>query len=372
MASKALVVGAYQRKVEEMARCPGVQVVAVVPPAWRDPSYVRPLERAHTDGYQLVVSPVVLNGHFHLFFFPELGRLLDEHRPDIVHIDEEPYNLATFLALWQARRRRIPALFFTWQNLYRHYPAPFAWTEQYVYRHAASAIAGTEAAARVLRRKGYRGPVSVIPQFGVDPSIFAPAQSSARPFTVGFAGRLVPEKGVSLLVDACAQLQFDFRLTILGDGPALKEIRARIQQRAMEPRVRIEGAVPSGQMPHRLQSMDALVLPSVSRPNWTEQFGRVLVEAMACGVPVVGSTCGEIPEVIGDAGLVFPEGDAGALAAALERLASDPALREDLRARGRRRVLERFTHQRIAADTIDVYRQMERLAPLITGRGPSR
>jgi glycosyltransferase involved in cell wall biosynthesis len=83
----------------------------------------------------------------------------------------------------------------------------------------------------------------------------------------------------------------------------------------------------------------------------------VLVEAMAAGVPVVGSTCGEIPAVIGDAGLVVPEGDAAALAAALERLAGDPALQAQLRARGRQRVQERFTHRRIAADTVQAYRR---------------
>src|SRR5437867_1395292 len=115
MLSKALVVGAYQRKLEEIARHPDVELVAVAPPSWRDPAYAQPLERLHTEGYQLVVSPIAVNGNFHLFFFRRLGALLDEHRPDVVHMDEEPYNLATFLAVWEARRRSIPTLFFTWQ-----------------------------------------------------------------------------------------------------------------------------------------------------------------------------------------------------------------------------------------------------------------
>lgn len=367
MVSKALVVGAYQRKIEEIARCPGIEVVLVVPPSWRDPSYERPLERAHTDGYRLVVSPVAFNGHFHLFFFPRLGRLLDEHRPDIVHIDEEPYNLATFLAVREAQQRGIPALFFTWQNLCRRYPWPFAWMERYVHRAAAWAIAGTETAARVLERKGYGGPVSVIPQFGVDPETFAPPgpmpstvspPPADRPFTIGFAGRLAPEKGLALLVDACARLSMEYRLVVLGNGPQLNEIRNRIRRHGIEARVRFDGAVSSAEMPRRLETMDVLVLPSVTRPSWAEQFGRVLVEAMACGVAVVGSTCGEIPTVVSDGGLIFPEGDASALASALDLLAREPLMRAELAARGRRRVLDRFTHQRIAADTTEVYRQM--------------
>ena len=112
-------------------------------------------------------------------------------------------------------------------------------------------------------------------------------------------------------------------------------------------------------MPQRLRELDALVLPARTQANWREQFGRVLVEAMACGVPVVGSTCGEIPGVIGDAGLVVPEGDVAALADALRRLRDDHQLRADLGGRGRARVLEHFTHAHVAQATVQVYRAMQ-------------
>lgn len=360
MFSKALVVGEYQRKLEEIARHADVELVAIAPPSWRDHSREVRLERLHLEGYKLVVSPLALNGNFHLFFLPQLGHFLDQHRPDILHFDEEPYNLATLLAVAQARQRGVPALFFTWQNLVRRYPPPFTWMESFVYRTAAWAIAGTEAAERVLRGKGYKGRCSVIPQFGVDPERFmpGPAHKADRPFTIGFAGRLVPEKGVALLVEACARLTFDFRLVVRGSGPAEKDIRRVIFQSGLEARTFIEPAGPSSDMPHWLQGLDVLVLPSVSRPNWTEQFGRIMIEAMACGVPVVGSTCGEIPTVIGEAGIVFPEGDDRALAEALEGLARDHALRARLAEHGRKRVLDRFTHEQIAAATVEVYRSM--------------
>lgn len=371
MLSKALVVGAYQRKLEEMAQDPDLDLVAVVPPSWRDRSVETHLEQTHLEGYQLLVSPISVNGSFHLFFFPHLGRLLDAHRPDVLHVDEEPYNLATFHAAQAARRRRIPFLFFTWQNLYRRYPLPFRWMEAYVQSRAAWAIAGTEAAGLVLRRKGYGGPLAVIPQFGVDPDVYKPplplgegrgeggnGEPSKGPFTIGYAGRLVPAKGVGLLQEACAQLSADWRLEILGGGPELPTLRIRAQGLGIADRVRFADAIPSREMPRFLRTLDALVLPSVSRPNWVEQFGRVLVEAMACGVPVVGSTCGEIPGVIGDGGLTFPEGDAAALAAALERLAGDPSLRAELGERGRRHVLQHFTQRRIAEETVRVYREI--------------
>ena len=360
MLSKALVVGAYQRKLELLAEDPDLELTCVVPPGWAGQS----LERAHLRGYQLVVLPIRLDGNFHLFHFTGLGALLRRLRPRIVHVDEEPYNVATWLATRQALAVGARPLFFTWQNLFRRYPPPFRWLERDVLARSRFAIAGNGEAASVLRRKGYRGPLAVIPQFGVDPAIFSPAArpgdsgSGAGTFTIGYAGRLVEEKGLLVLVEAVARLSGDWRLRLFGSGPLGEELLARADRLGIRDRVSIEGAVPSIAMPSRLAELDVLVLPSLTRPNWKEQFGRVLVEAMACGVPVIGSTSGEIPRVIGDGGLLVAEGDAAALRDALARLAGDPELRAELGRRGRRRVVERFTHEQIARETRAVYRRM--------------
>src|SRR5258708_6570018 len=104
--------------------------------------------------------------------------------------------------------------------------------------------------------------------------------------------------------------------------------------------------------------LDVLVLPSRTTRGWREQFGRVLVEAMACETPVVGSSSAEIPKVIGQPGLVFPEGDVAALTEQLRSLYDRPDLAACLGAKGRVRALERFTHRRIAEETVKVYRQV--------------
>jgi glycosyltransferase involved in cell wall biosynthesis len=113
-------------------------------------------------------------------------------------------------------------------------------------------------------------------------------------------------------------------------------------------------------MPDHYRQMDLLVVPSLTRPNWKEQFGRVLIEAMASQVPVIGSNSGEIPNVIGDAGLLFPENDAPALSELIEGLIRDPARRAELGRRGRKRVLDRFTQDQIANETYAVYVKMAR------------
>ncbi|MGE5619666.1 MAG: glycosyltransferase [Sphingomonadaceae bacterium] len=377
MLSKACVVGAYQTKLEEMAAREGMELLVVVPPYWQEESRRIVLEPLHTRGYRLEVEPIRFNGRFHLFHFPGLARHFRDFRPDIVHVDEEPYNLATFHAIWLARRWGAPSLFFTWQNLYRRYPAPFRWMERYAFDRVTCAIAGNSEAVDVLRRKGFGKPVEVIPQFGVDPDVFSPqprASITQRPgpahqssvlsprsaFRVGFVGRLVEQKGILDLLEAVALLRDESVLTVVGAGPLRGKIEARAAELGISSRLEMLGGVPSRQMPEILNALDVLVLPSRTRPNWKEQFGRALVEAMACQVPVVGSDSGEIPNVIGGAGLVFPEGDVGALRDHLSTLRDSPDLRRRLGEHGRARVLERFTQARVAEQTHQVYQKMMR------------
>ena len=364
MLSKALVVGAYQRKCELIAAHDDIELTVFTPPAWAG----QPLERAHVSGYTLRALPIRFEGNFHLHHYPTLARALAASRPDVFHIDEEPYNLATFLALRAAgalrKRHGIPVrtLFFTWQNLLRRYPPPFNWMERYVLTHVDGGIAGSQEAAQVCRAKGFAGDMPVIPQFGVDETRFHPAHRSARPdgaFTIGYAGRLVPEKGVDVLLRAVAGLPDNARLMVIGAGPERAALEQLSGALGLAGRVMFQPPSPSTEMPQVYAQFDALVLPSRAQANWKEQFGRVLIEAMACGVPVVGSTCGEIPHVIGEAGLIFAENDAEALRTQLARLLESPGLRADLARRGRERALARYTMRRIADQTVEVYRRLQ-------------
>ena len=361
MLSKACLVGAYQTKLEAIARFPDVELAVIVPPSWDDRDGRVTLERSYTDGYDLLVDPIRFNGRFHTYYYPTLPQRLRQFRPDVVHIDEEPYNLATWLAMRQARAAGAKSLFFTWQNLSRRYPPPFNLMERQVLRGADFALMGNQEAVKVWRAKGYEGPCRVIPQFGVDPALFSPPpmRDPGRAFIIGSANRrLVPEKGVDLLLRAAAGLPGVWRLHIAGDGPILPHLRQLAADLGIAARVHFDGPIPSGQVPGYLRNLDALVLTSRTRPNWKEQFGRVLVEAMACGVPVIGSRSGEIPHVIGDAGLIVPEEDIDALRQGLLQLMQDDGLRHALIQRGRQRVLERFTQAQVASETVDVYRSL--------------
>lgn len=364
MISKALVAGTSQRKLEEIAKCPNLELTVAVPPYWlSDDGSKQMLERFYTDGYRMLVTPIAFNGKFHWHYYPQLQQIMQDVQPDIVHMDEEPYNLATLQAIHLAKKHHAKALFFTWQNLHRNYPPPFRQIELYNYKHASMAIAGNRDASEVLRSKGYQGPMRIIPQFGFDTDIYKRSnprtpRASNAPFTLGFIGRLKEEKGLPLMLEALTYLPDYCQVIFIGHGPMKSPLEEQAARLGVSQRVQFRPSIPTDQVPTAMENLDAFVLPSISRPNWTEQFGRVLAESMSCETPVIGSSCGEIPYVIGDAGLVFKEGDAHELAVCVQKLLNDPQLYATLAHRGRQRVLENYTQGQIARHTYEAYRDM--------------
>src|SRR5579884_2590811 len=291
--SKTFVAATAQRQLEWIARQPGVELTLITPDAWRsDDGRTLPFVGQFVEGYAYRRLPVVFNGKYHFYLYRGLRHTLDALRPDLVHIDEEPYNPAGAQAQRVADRLGAATVFVAWQNLYRAYPPPFAQLEQYNYAHTAHIIAGNSGAAEVVRKKGYAGPLSVFSLHGVDPDVYAPRPGSActdGDFVIGYVGRLVLYKGIGLLIEALAGLPATCRLRLVGSGPDEQRLRELAATQGVADRVDFVAAVPTTEIPAVLADLDVLALPSLSQPNWVEQFGRVLIEAMSCGVPVVGS-----------------------------------------------------------------------------------
>lgn len=361
MISKALVAGSYHKKLEELAGL-GVQLYIVVPHSWSK----QRLEIQAGKGYAIHPLKITFNGKHHFHFYKGLSQVFEEVSPDIVHIDEEHYSIVTLQAMRLAKKFRTKAIFFTWQNICKRYRFPFSWIEEYNFINAEAAIAGNAEAGSVLREKGFKKEIAIIPQFGVDPAIFKKMDAcgirdkfklSSR-FVIGYMGRLVREKGLQTLLLAVSRLKADCILVLVGNGPLRQEILEYGRRYGIENRIRIIDHVPSLEVQNYLNCFDCLVLPSLTRPNWKEQFGRVLIEAMACEIPVIGSDSGEIPHVIGDSGFVFHEGDTVELADKLEVLMADQELRESLGNKGRQRVLSLFTQKKVAEDTFNVYKAL--------------
>jgi len=187
----------------------------------------------------------------------------------------------------------------------------------------------------------------VIP-LGVDPAPHADLAAGSGPaigsrlgsdprIVVGLLGRLVPEKGVLLLLDALGA-DPALHARIAGTGPLATAIDDEAARRGVADRVQFLGGIEPDEVATFYASIDVLAVPSMPTRSWTEQFGRVAVEAMAAGVPVVSSDAGALPEVVGGAGIVVAQGDAPALAAAVRDAAG--SRREELVAAGLQRAAE--------------------------------
>lgn len=369
MISKALVVGAYHGKLRELAKL-GVELTVVVPPTWES----QRIENVKPDGYELVVAqtrftaPGLGRHAYHLYYFPDISRIIAREKWDIVHIDEEPFNLCTYHALRACKGAGLKAIFSTSRDTVHWYPPPFTFFERSVFEGAVGAAAISTGAMNLLRRRGFSKLVSVIPH-GVDPVTFC--KKDVTPlrrrlgldgqFVVGYVGRIIPEKGLDTLISALELLPKRCTVLFVGNGPDRSRLEAMIEARGLQDRVRWVPWVASEEVAEYMNALDVMALPSRTTPRWQEYFGRVLIEAMSCETCVVGSDSAEIPNVIGDAGLVFHEGDERELAERLRRLMDDPVERESFERRGRKRVLDHFTRAKTAQETASLYERLYRV-----------
>ena len=281
-------------------------------------------------------------------------------RWDVIDVHEEPFALATAetrLLAWLARQR-APLVLYTAQNLDKRYPLPFRWMERAALRAASGISACNAAAARIAERKGFRGRARTIP-LGIDPAEFAPTALSSEAhshITVGFVGRLVPEKGVLVLLDALAA-EPRLQARIAGGGPLEAALPAEIARRGLTDRVEIVGGLDPREVAAFYRTLDVVAVPSLPTRTWTEQFGRVAVEAMSAGVPVVSSAGGALPDVVADAGIVVPldpsAPDSRAFAAALVKAGGDRA--HELRERGLA-LAKRYAWDAVADSYLELYR----------------
>jgi glycosyltransferase involved in cell wall biosynthesis len=353
-----------RQRERALARCyPDVELEVVTTKRWREAEIE--VEAMPDDLFPVRTARSLLSKHIQLFAYDPrpIIKALREHRPDLIDMGHEPYSVAAaqILTLCSWFAPQVPIVMQVNQNILHNYPPPFNWFEQRAFRRVAAAFACSESVREVVRAKGFDKAVPIVP-FGVNTEAFRPrpvrSEKSDRPLTIGYIGRMLPGKGLNLLADALEKLKDQpWRLLVVGDGSEREKFQRQLSEAGLLDRAEFTGAVTFSLVPEFFQKLDVMVIPTETTRRIREQFGRVIVEAMACGVPVIGSTCGAIPEVIGDAGLVFPEGDAVALASALRQILSDENLRKRLALAGLARV-EHYSWERVAEKTYALYQQV--------------
>lgn len=351
-----------REKLRMLALSFGVALTLLIPKFWRHSLRDLIFLTGADEPYCTLARKAVLAGRNNLYFYPLLPYYILSRWPQIVHCEEEPFSFTTCLSILLGKLMGARTVFFTWQNLPMFLPFPYALFDRISMKLADAAIVGNAEGRQILREKGFTKPTFVIPQLGISPDfkkrgIHEPVRSRlpCKGFVVGYIGRLTRLKGIATLLRTVSTMEEETTTLIIGRGDELPSLKELVSELGTGDRVIFIDTVPHEEIAGYMEAMDVLVLPSLTGEDWKEQFGQVLIEAMACGTPVVGSDSGAIPSVIGDAGLIFKEGDAGDLAEKLKTLMKEE-FREELRQRGLKRVDTYFTHAKVAAATHEVYR----------------
>ena len=351
---------AKRAKLTALSRL-GVSVTAAVPDRWVSSEGVVQTTSAGDDGgVQVVTIPVrgsLTERGGTIWNAKALRRHLSELKPEMVHIEEEPWTQPAALGLRLARKLGVPAVLATAESLARRYSIGQRLRREHSLRQAAGLIGTNSLALALTTRRRATKPQVVIPQMGVTPPPLVSRQPQPN-FAIGFVGRLVPERGLDLLFRACVGLAGKWTLTVVGTGPSQEELEGLAQRLGVSARVSWLGALPRQAIDEVWPRLDCLVVPCRTTERWVMTEGRAAIDAMSRGVAVVGTDSGALPEIIGDAGRIVPEEDVPALTATLQDLYDNRTECERLGSAGRRRIQEEFSDAALAGKMLAFWRRL--------------
>jgi L-malate glycosyltransferase len=370
--SHAMVQEASRTRWQLLAQNHDVEVTLLLPAYWQTTWFADAqawqTSAVSENNFNVVPLPVTDSGNWNRYLFRSADADLRRLKPDIIYVVQEEFTrvlhqMILYRQLWASKSK---LMFFSWNNLGINQAT---WKQRLLWWHTTTrtdaAIAGNSEIKQILHNAGYKKPIYIQTEIGVDERLFKPdmqlretirGELGLKGFVIGYAGRLTEAKGLRTLFRALDQLSGEWSLLIVGDGDLREVLADEANQRDYN--ACFTGLVDISHMQNYINAMDCLVLPSRTTPKWKEQFGLVLAQAMACRVPVIGSDAGAIPEVIGDSGLIFPEENAEILQQHLKRLQSDHNLRETLAQKGYERALSNYSGSALAKSTYSIFSEV--------------
>lgn len=306
---------------------------------------------------------------------PRIASFYDRLQPYDLIQSWELYTDWTAEALKARRKWDIPVCVMVWDNI------PFNMERNLIRRHLKETAAQeadlfvvhTERSRRMLDVEGVEKNKVVQIDPGIDTKRFGPGARARKhygldlnEFVILFVGWLMPRKGVEFLLLSLRELIRDtslrkkrpVRLWVVGSGPGSDRIQELAKRLHVEDHCTFTGLLPYDAMPAVYRSADVFVMPSIITPEWQEQCGMNIIEAMACGVPVISTHSGAIPELVEDAAVLCQPNDFVSLYQALKKFIQEAAHEKEYAERGRLHVMRRFNLSRYTEAMGEVYRQI--------------
>lgn len=341
----------------------GCQISVAVPSRWH-PSHREEafIADAGDDG-RIRIVPIHVRGSLE-YDIParwntrSLSRLLRDVRPDIIQIEEPVWSQGAAVATALAKRLGIPTVVTSDEAIAVRRPIMQRRYASQTLAGAGAGIATTSLAVRLLHRRRASLTVAVIPLRGVVPPLDPVRAPEDDAFHIGYVGRLVPERGIAVLFDACVRIHGRWSLTVIGSGPAQEELERRAERLGIAARVEWRGGLPRAAFAAIWPTLHCLTVPSKTTPGWIDTGAHAILDAMAHGVPVVASDTGALPDIIGTAGIIVPESDPDRLTDALKELMDEPARRHALGGLARQRILTEYTDTALARKTMRLWQDV--------------
>lgn len=362
-----------QKRYQTLAQQEDLEIVLIRPSQWTDKSRTESFEnREQENSFRIVHASVCFKGYQHRsFFINKIGQIVKEFQPDIIHLFEEANTIFSLQACIIKRLfcRTAKLVFDNFQNILFDHPDFrfhyfYDFIEALVFKEAVCATVRYHGSRDFLLHKKFNKPIYELP-WGTDTTRFKRVESTRikgmcglGDFSIGYIGRLEEEKGILLLIEALSKLKRNIKLIVIGTGNSEKKMIQLMKDLRLTRNVINLGYIPHTELPKYYSAFDCIVVPTITMGRCKEQFGRVIIEAMACETPVIGSTSGAIPSVISDAGLIFQENDPDDLSAKIELLIANNQLRTRLARLGRERVLRNYTWETFSDKCLEIYKEI--------------
>lgn len=191
---------------------------------------------------------------------------------------------------------------------------------------------------------------------GIDTNVFVPPNKETNCGQILWIGRFIPGKGAEYLIETFSILVRewpDLKLLMIGNGPFKKNIEQKIHELNLSKNIIMKGFVPNSELPSIYQNSDVFVLPSIN-----EGVPRTILEAMACGIPVVCTELPQLIDIVKGCGIMVPKRDPQALAEAVSKIISDKGLSQKLGENGRKNVVDNYSWEDTVNRTINLYKEL--------------
>jgi len=316
------VLAENQKHLEYLAKTKQFSKLALISPEWWVENTQRIIcKKSSTVNFDHFTGKTMftLNNSLFVFRSTVLKQIL-KFKPDIIEVWEEPWSLSLLqiILIKKIFRLKVKISCYSAQNIDKKFPFPFNLIQEFNLKNVSGVHVCSDSVYQVFKKK-YRGTTKII-GLGLDFSDYKYQERAHQDILkLGYVGRIVESKGVFDLIESVSQIS-NCTLTLCGSGSDETLLRKKIENLGIRDRVIFKGSLNKVDLIKEYHKMDVLVVPSKTTKSWKEQFGRIIVEAYATGLVVIGSDSGSIPEVIGDYGLVCPEGSVDELTLCIQSI----------------------------------------------------